>query len=334
MLPDTLGRSIRDLRLSVTDRCNFRCTYCMPKEVFGREYQFMERAELLSYEEIVRLVHIFIALGVEKVRLTGGEPLVRHDLPQLIKMLNAVPGLRDLTLTTNGRLLPAQAEALRAAGLRRVTVSLDTLDDDLFRAINDVDMPVQAVLDGIDAAAGVGLDPIKINAVIKRGVNDHTLVDLARHFHGTGRIVRFIEFMDVGTTNNWRLEHVVPAREIIERINAELPIEPIEPNYSGEVARRWRYVDGGGEIGVISSISAPFCGACTRARLSADGQLYTCLFATRGHDLRGALRSGDSDEEISSTITSIWRGRDDRYSELRTAETREREKIEMSYIGG
>ncbi|MCZ6682419.1 MAG: GTP 3',8-cyclase MoaA, partial [Planctomycetota bacterium] len=271
MLRDTLARPMRDLRISVTDRCNFRCTYCMPKEVFGREYQFMERAELLSYEEIVRLVHIFIALGVEKVRLTGGEPLVRHDLPQLIKMLNAVPGLRDLTLTTNGRLLPEQAEALHAAGLRRVTVSLDTLDDDLFRTINDVDVPVQAVLDGIDAAAGVGLDPIKINAVIKRGVNDHTMVDLARHFHGTGRIVRFIEFMDVGTTNNWRLEHVVPAREIIERINAELPIEPIEPNYPGEVAGRWRYIDGGGEIGVISSISAPFCGSCTRARLSADG---------------------------------------------------------------
>ncbi len=334
MLRDTLQRSIHDLRISVTDRCNFRCTYCMPKEVFGREYQFLERAELLSYEEIVRLVRIFTALGVEKVRLTGGEPLVRHDLPQLVKMLNAVPGLRDLTLTTNGRLLPAQAEALRAAGLRRVTVSLDTLDDDLFRTINDVDVPVQAVLDGIDAAAGVGLDPIKINAVIKRGVNDHTLVDLARHFHGTGRIVRFIEYMDVGTTNNWRLEHVVPAREIIQLINAELPIEPIEPNYSGEVARRWRYVDGGGEIGVISSISAPFCGSCTRARLSAEGQLYTCLFATRGHDLRGALRSGASDEELSSTITSIWRGRDDRYSELRTAESLKQEKIEMSYIGG
>ncbi len=215
-----------------------------------------------------------------------------------------------------------------------MTVSLDTLDDDVFKAMNDVDAPVQAVLDGIDAAAGVGLDPIKINAVIKRGVNDHTLVDLARHFHGTGRIVRFIEYMDVGTTNNWRLEHVVPAREIIQLINAELPIEPIEPNYAGEVAGRWRYVDGGGEIGVISSISAPFCGACTRARLSADGQLYTCLFATRGHDLRGALRSGASDEEISSTITSIWRGRDDRYSELRTAETLKREKVEMSYIGG
>ncbi|MCZ6654175.1 MAG: radical SAM protein, partial [Planctomycetota bacterium] len=246
----------------------------------------------------------------------------------------AVPGLRDLTLTTNGRLLPAQAEALQAAGLRRITVSLDTLDDDVFRAMNDVDVPVQAVLDGIDAAAGVGLEPIKINAVIKRGLNDHTLVDLARHFHGTGHIVRFIEYMDVGETNGWRLEHVVPAREIIERINAVLPIEPIDPSYAGEVARLWRYVDGGGEIGVISSISAPFCGACTRARLSADGQLYTCLFATHGHDLRGALRSGATDEEISAMIGSIWRSRDDRYSELRTAETRERDKVEMSYIGG
>ena len=334
MLRDTLARPMRDLRISVTDRCNFRCTYCMPKEVFGREYQFLERAELLSYEEIVRLVRIFIPLGVEKIRLTGGEPLVRRELPHLVKELSAVPGLRDLTLTTNGRLLPAQAEALQAAGLRRITVSLDTLDDDVFKAINDADVPVQAVLDGIDAAARVGLNPIKINAVIKRGVNDHTLVDLARHFHGTGHIVRFIEYMDVGTTNGWQLEHVVPAREIIERINAELPIEPIEPNYAGEVARRWRYVDGGGEIGVISSINAPFCGSCTRARLSADGQLYTCLFATNGHDLREVLRGGASDEDISTMIASVWRTRDDRYSELRTAEIPERQKIEMSYIGG
>ncbi len=337
ILRDTLARPIRDLRISVTDRCNFRCTYCMPKEVFGREYQFLERAELLSYEEIVRLARIFIGLGVEKIRLTGGEPLVRQELPKLVEALSAVPGLRDLTLTTNGRLLPAQAEALRAAGLRRVTVSLDTLDDDLFKAMNDVDVPVQTVLDGIDAAAGVGLDPIKINAVVMRGVNDHTLVDLARHFHGTGHIVRFIEYMDVGTSNGWRLEHVVPAREVIERINAELPIEPIEPNYAGEVARRWRYVDGGGEIGVISSISAPFCGACTRARLSAEGKLYTCLFATNGHDLRALLRGRASDDDIATVIASVWRARDDRYSELRTAESlkiRERQKIEMSYIGG
>lgn len=334
MLRDTLERSIHDLRISVTDRCNFRCTYCMPKEVFGREYQFLERAELLTYEEIVRLVRIFTALGVKKVRLTGGEPLVRHELPRLIKSLSDIPGLQDLTLTTNGRLLPVQAAALREAGLRRVTVSLDTLDDDLFRAMNDVDVPVQAVLDGISAAARVGLAPIKINAVVERGVNDHTIVDLARRFHGTGHIVRFIEYMDVGTSNGWRLEHVVSAREIIERINAELPIEPMEANYPGEVARRWRYTDGGGEIGVITSISAPFCGACTRARLSAEGQLYTCLFATHGHDLRGALRSGATDEEISATIASVWRSRDDRYSEQRTAETGEREKIEMSYIGG
>ncbi len=334
MIRDSLARPIRDLRISVTDRCNFRCTYCMPKEVFGREYQFLERAELLSYEEIVRLVRIFTALGVEKIRLTGGEPLVRQELPSLIKALTAIPGLLDLALTTNGRLLSAQAEALRAAGLRRITVSLDTLDEDVFKAINDVDAPVQAVLEGIDSAARVGLNPIKINAVIKRGVNDHTLVDLARHFHGTGHIVRFIEYMDVGKTNGWRLEHVVPAREVIERINAVLPVEPIEPNYPGEVARRWRYIDGGGEIGVISSISAPFCGACTRARLSAEGQLYTCLFATHGHDLRGALRSGVTDEEISAMIVSVWRARDDRYSELRTAEILDREKIEMSYIGG
>ncbi len=334
MLRDTLERPIRDLRISVTDRCNFRCTYCMPKEVFGREYQFLERVELLSYEEIVRLVRIFTALGVEKIRLTGGEPLVRQELPRLIKGLSALPGLRDLALTTNGRLLPAQAQALRTAGLRRITVSLDTLDDEVFKAINDADVPVQAVLDGIAAAAKAGLRPIKINAVIKRGVNDHTLVELARHFHGTGHIVRFIEFMDVGTSNGWRLEHVVPAREIIARINTELPIEPIEGNYVGEVARRWRYVDGGGEIGVITSISAPFCGSCTRARLSADGQLYTCLFAAHGHDLRGALRSGASDQEISAMIASIWRSRDDRYSELRTAELLGRQKVEMSYIGG
>ena len=327
---------MRDLRISVTDRCNFRCTYCMPKEVFGRHYQFLERGELLTYEEITRLGRIFVAHGVQKIRITGGEPLVRRQLPHLIKMLSQIPGLRDLTLSTNGVLLKHQAKDLRAAGLRRVTVSLDSLDNDVFQVMNDVGVSVDRVLEGIEAAAAVGFDPIKINAVVMRGVNDHTVVDLARYFHGTGRIVRFIEYMDVGTTNGWRLDQVVPAREIVEMINTKLPIEPLEKNYQGEVAQRWRYVDGGGEIGVISSVSEPFCGTCSRARLSAEGKLYTCLFASHGHDLRALLRGGATDSDIINVIASIWRHRDDRYSELRLDETvgQSKSKVEMSYIGG
>ena len=333
-LLDTMQRPLRDLRISVTDRCNFRCTYCMPREVFGPGYQFLNRTEILSYEEITRLARIFVAHGVEKIRLTGGEPLVRRDLHTLIAQLREIPDLKDLTLTTNGSLLRAQAQKLKDAGLERITVSLDSLDDAVFQAMNDSGVPVSVVLDGIEAAKEADLFPIKVNAVVKRGTNDHTLVDLARHFRGTGVIVRFIEFMDVGATNGWQLEHVVPARELVEMIDAELPIEPAEANYRGEVARRWRYRDGSGEIGVITSISEPFCGACTRARLSPEGELYTCLFGVRGHDFRTLLRSGASDEEIADFLRSVWRLRDDRYSEIRTEATSHLPKVEMSHIGG
>jgi cyclic pyranopterin phosphate synthase len=332
-LVDTLGRPVRDLRISVTDRCNFRCVYCMPKEVFGRDYQFLERRELLSFEEIERLAHAFVRHGVEKIRLTGGEPLVRRDLELLVAKLARIDGL-DLTLTTNGSLLPQKAQALRDAGLDRVSISLDSLDDDVFRAMNDVDFPVARVLEGIEAAAVAGLAPVKVNMVVKRGVNESSVVPMARHFRGTGHILRFIEYMDVGSTNGWRMDDVVPAAEILSAIDAEFPLEPAEPNYRGEVAKRWRYRDGAGEIGVISSVTQPFCGGCTRARLSAEGRLFTCLFAVRGHDLRAVLRSGASDEELDEAITGIWRARGDRYSELRTAETATRPKVEMSYIGG
>jgi cyclic pyranopterin phosphate synthase len=331
---DTMGRPLRDLRVSVTDRCNFRCTYCMPRDVFGPDFQFLQRDEILSYEEIARLVRLFVANGVEKVRLTGGEPLVRAHLDTLVGMLAPLDGLLDLTLTTNGVLLASQAQRLRDAGLQRVTVSLDSLDDDVFRRMNDSNVGVEPVLRGIDAAAAVGLSPIKINAVVQRGVNDHTIVDLARHFHGSGHIVRFIEFMDVGTTNGWKLDEVVTAKEIVERIDAELPLEPAEANYRGEVAQRYRYKDGGGEIGVISSISQPFCGDCTRSRLSPEGELFTCLFAARGTDFRSLLRSGASDDEISAVIARTWRVRADRYSEIRSDETVGLEKVEMSHIGG
>ena len=333
-LTDAFQRPLRDLRISVTDRCNFRCTYCMPREIFGPGYQFLDRAEILSYEEITRLARIFIAHGVEKIRLTGGEPLVRKDLDSLIAQLRATPGLRDLTLTTNGSLLRNQARKLKAAGLERITVSLDSLDDAVFQSMNDSGVPASVVLDGIGAAREAGLDPIKVNAVVKRGTNDHTIVDLARHFKGSGVIVRFIEFMDVGATNGWQLEHVVTGREVVERINAELPIEPVGANYRGEVARRWRYLDGDGEIGIITSISEPFCGDCTRARLSPEGELYTCLFGVRGHDFRALLRSGATDGELSEFLASVWHVRDDRYSELRTAETALLPKVEMSHIGG
>ncbi len=331
---DTRRRPLRDLRISVTDRCNFRCTYCMPKEIFNREYEFLERELLLSFEEIERLTRIFVAHGVDKVRITGGEPLLRRDLEQLVRMLAAVEGLADLTLTTNGALLERKAESLAAAGLRRVTVSLDSLDDDTFKAMNDVGFPVSRVLDGIDAAARAGLDPVKVNMVVKRGVNDHSIPDMARHFKGSGHILRFIEYMDVGTTNGWRLDDVVPAAEIVETIAAELPIEPAEPNYPGEVARRWRYCDGDGEIGIVASVTRPFCAGCTRARISAEGRLYTCLFATSGHDLRHMLRSGASDAEISELVGAVWGNRSDRYSELRSAATVGLPKVEMSYIGG
>ena len=331
---DTFDRPLRDLRVSVTDRCNFRCVYCMPREVFGPDFQFLDRDELLTYEEIVRLSRIFIAQGVEKIRVTGGEPLVRRDLPLLIEQLSALDGLQDLTLTTNGALLPAQAGPLREAGLTRITVSLDSLDDATFRAMNDVEVGVDVVLAGIDAARDAGLWPIKVNAVVKRGLNDHTIVDLARHFHGTGVIVRFIEYMDVGTTNGWVLDHVVPAAEIVERIDDALPLEPLDPNYRGEVARRYRYRDGGGEIGVITSITQPFCGDCTRARLSPEGELFTCLFGASGFDLRALLRSGFTDDELADAIARVWRIRDDRYSDLRTDATTELKRVEMSHIGG
>ena len=329
---DRLGRPLRDLRISVTDRCNFRCTYCMPKEVFGSSYRFLPRAELLTFEEIERLARIFASHGVEKVRLTGGEPLLRRDVEKLVAMLAELPGL-DLTMTTNGALLPQKAGALAAAGLDRITVSLDSLEDQVFRALNDVDFPVERVLAGIEAAAAAGL-PVKVNMVVKRGVNEESVLPMARFFHGSGHTLRFIEYMDVGHTNGWRLDDVVPANEILATIQAELPLEQVEPDYRGEVARRWRYRDGGGEIGVIASVTQPFCGDCTRARLSADGSLYTCLFATQGHDFRALLRNGASDEELAAAIAAVWGRRTDRYSELRTAVTARLNKVEMSYIGG
>jgi cyclic pyranopterin phosphate synthase len=329
---DTLGRPLRDLRISVTDRCNFRCVYCMPKEVFGRDYHFLERRELLTFEEIERLARAFVAHGVRKIRVTGGEPLVRRDLELLVAQLAAIAGL-DLTLTTNGALLPQKAEALRAAGLQRVTVSLDSLDDGVFTAMNAVDFPAGRVLEGIDAAAGAGL-PVKVNMVVKRGVNEDSVLPMARAFRERGHVLRFIEYMDVGRSNGWRLDDVVPAAEIVALIDAQLPLEPVEPNYRGEVARRWRYRDGGGEIGVIASVTQPFCGDCTRARLSAEGRLYTCLFAVRGHDLRALVRSGASDDELREAIGGIWAGRTDRYSEIRSANTADLPKVEMSYIGG
>jgi GTP 3',8-cyclase len=331
---DTLDRPLRDLRVSVTDRCNFRCTYCMPKEVFGRDFHFLPAGQLLRFEEIARLARIFVGLGVEKIRLTGGEPLMRRDLPTLVRMLAPIPGLRDLTLTTNGALLHKLAPALKSAGLQRVTVSLDSLDDAVFGAMNDVDMPVERVLEGIAAASEAGLGPIKINMVVKRGVNEASVVGMARHFRNSGRIVRFIEYMDVGNTNGWRLDDVVPAAEIVRLVNAEFPLEPIAPNYRGEVANRYRYKDGAGEIGVIASVTQPFCGDCTRARLSSEGLLFTCLFAATGRDVRALLRGGASDDDIADFIGDIWRARADRYSELRTAQTTEQPKVEMSHIGG
>jgi cyclic pyranopterin phosphate synthase len=330
---DTFKRPLRDLRISVTDRCNFRCVYCMPKEVFGKDFQFLPRAEILSFEEIERLVRTFVGLGVQKVRLTGGEPLVRRHIERLVEMLAKVSDL-DLTLTTNGSLLAAKAKALKDAGLKRVTVSLDSLDDAVFKSMNDVDFPVAKVLEGMDAAEAAGLAPIKVNMVVKRGLNEQSILPMARHFRGTGRILRFIEYMDVGSSNGWRLNDVVSAREIVATIDCELPLEPVEKNYTGEVAERWRYRDGSGEIGVIASVTQAFCADCTRARLSADGSLFTCLFATQGHDLRALVRSDATDAQIADSIAAIWTARDDRYSELRSEETAGLKKIEMSFIGG
>jgi len=331
---DALHRPLRDLRISVTDRCNFRCVYCMPKEAFGPDFTFLPHHEVLTFEEIARLARIFVSLGVEKIRLTGGEPLVRRDLHRLIAMLSEIGGVRDLTLTTNGSLLAKQAQQLARAGLRRITVSLDALDDTIFRAMNDVDFPVQRVLDGISAAREAGLAPIKVNMVVKRGLNDGSIVEMARYFRGSGVVLRFIEYMDVGNTNGWRMDDVVPAAEIVRAIDGIFPLEPVNPNYPGEVARRYRYLDGAGEIGIIASVTQPFCRGCTRARLTAEGQLYTCLFGTQGHDLKALLRGGASDDEIVAAATNIWHARRDRYSEIRAAATPGAPKVEMSHIGG
>jgi cyclic pyranopterin phosphate synthase len=329
---DTLGRPVRDLRISVTDRCNFRCQYCMPRSVFGHEYRFMDRAELLTFEELERIARASVAHGVEKVRITGGEPLLRRELERLIESLAAIPGL-DLTLTTNASLLERKAQVLKDAGLTRINVSLDSIDEETFRRMNDADFSVARVLEGIEAAAAVGL-PVKVNAVVKRGVNDDGIVDMARHFRGTAHTLRFIEYMDVGATNGWRLDDVVSADEIVARISEVFPLEPVDPAYRGEVARRWRYQDGQGEIGVISSVTKPFCGDCTRARISAEGKLFTCLFAARGTDLRALLRGGATDKALEAELGRIWSARSDRYSELRSEGTPDLRRIEMSYIGG
>lgn len=331
---DRLQRPLRDLRISVTDRCNFRCTYCMPKELFGSDHAFLPRAALLDFGEIERLVRIFADQGVQKIRLTGGEPLVRPRLEELIGRIARIDGIEDIALTTNASLLsPGRAQTLADAGLRRITASLDALDDGVFMAINDVGFPVAKVLEGIENAAEAGL-PVKINAVIQRGVNDDQVLPLAGYFRGSGHILRYIEYMDVGTTNGWRMQDVVGAREIHDRIHAVFPLEPLDPNYAGEVANRYRYRDGSGEIGLIASVTQPFCRGCTRARLSAEGALYTCLFAGVGHDLRGLLRSGADDARLAREVAGVWGRRTDRYSELRSSETRGVHRVEMSYIGG
>ena len=342
LLGDALGRPLRDLRISVTDRCNFRCSYCMPKEIFDKDYAYLPHSSLLTFEEITRVATQFVAHGVQKIRLTGGEPLLRKNLEILIEQLAALRTVEgqplDITLTTNGSLLKRKAAALKAAGLQRVTVSLDGLDDTIFRAMNDVDFPVADVLEGIEAAQAAGLGPIKVNMVVKRGTNDHEILPMARHFKGTGIVLRFIEYMDVGATNGWRMDEVLPSAQVIERLQTEFPLSAIDPNYPGETAERWRYADSAGEVGVISSVTHAFCGGCNRARLSTEGQLYLCLFASQGHDLRPLIRGGATDEQLASAIAAIWQGRSDRYSELRaslppdsSAGTR---RVEMSYIGG
>ncbi|MEF8793706.1 GTP 3',8-cyclase MoaA [Thiohalorhabdus sp.] len=333
---DTLARPLRDLRISVTDRCNFRCVYCMPKELFGSEHAFLPRSEILSFEEITRLARLFAAEGVRKLRITGGEPLVRHDIEQLIGMLADIPGIDDITLTTNASLLtPQRAATLRDAGLNRVTASLDAIDGGVFRRINDVDYPVARVLEGIEAAGEASLGPVKVNMVVKRGLNHDQILPMADHFRGSGHILRFIEFMDVGNSNGWRMADVVTAAEIRDTLATHWPIESLDPNYTGEVASRYRYGDGGGEVGIIPSVTEPFCGTCTRARLSAQGELFTCLFADGGYDFRHMLRQEQaSDEAITRRIQALWSARADRYSELRTAETAGQRKVEMSFIGG
>jgi cyclic pyranopterin phosphate synthase len=331
---DTLGRPMRDIRISVTDRCNFRCTYCMPREVFGKDYEFLPRSELLTFEEIETAVRVLARLGVHKVRFTGGEPLLRRDIEDLVSRIAAIEGIDDLALTTNGSLLARKAPALADAGLSRVTVSLDSIDDTVFRAMSDVDFPVSRVLESIDVAADAGLTPVKVNTVVQRGVNDHQIVDMARAFRGTGHIVRFIEYMDVGTSNGWRMDEVVPVAEIVETIDQQWPIEPVPGEHSSDVANRWRYLDGAGEIGMIGSVTEPFCGDCTRLRLSSEGRLFTCLFATGGTDLRGPLRSGATETEIEALFTEVWARRTDRYSEERSGVPIDLPKVEMSYIGG
>jgi cyclic pyranopterin phosphate synthase len=332
---DLLGRRLRDLRISVTDRCNFRCVYCMPRQVFGKDFQFLQRSALLTFEEIERVATAFASQGVEKLRLTGGEPLLRRDLELLVDKLVRIEGIRDVALTTNGALLAKKAQILADAGLKRVTVSLDSLENETLQAVNDVSFPVERVLEGIDAALAAGLAPVKVNMVVKRGLNEQDVVAMARFFRDKpGTILRFIEYMDVGTTNGWQLEDVVSATEIVGLIGAEHPLEPIAPLYPGEVANRFRYLDGVGEIGVIASVTQPFCGGCTRARLSAEGSLYTCLFASRGHDLREIIRNGATDDELRAGIGGVWNRRSDRYSEIRTADTPARERVEMSHIGG
>ncbi len=343
-ITDTLHRPLRDLRISVTDRCNFRCVYCMPKVMFGRDYVFLPRDQLLTFDEITRLARIAAAHGVEKIRLTGGEPLLRRNIERLIEMLARLrtpDGRRlDVAMTTNGSVLAQKAQSLKDAGLRRVTVSLDSVNDATFQAMNDVGYPVSRVLHAVDVAHQAGLGPIKINMVVKRGQNDQDIVAMARHFKGSPYIVRFIEYMDVGTSNGWKMDEVVPSAEVIRRINEVLPLEEVVPNYRGETSQRWRYRDGGGEIGVISSVTQAFCHSCTRVRLSTDGKLFTCLFATAGHDLRALLRGGCSDEDIATAMSVLWRARADRYSELRSAHSPDAGrgaaagKIEMSYIGG
>ncbi len=339
MITDTLSRPLRDLRISVTDRCNFRCVYCMPREIFGPGYAFVPRKDLLTLEEIARIATVFARIGMRKVRITGGEPLIRRNLEHLVEMINAIDGVEDISLTTNGSMLTARRAAdLKKAGLRRLTVSLDALDDETFKKINDVDYPAARVLDGIENARTAGFSDIKVNAVIRNGLNEHAVMDLVKHFRGSGCIVRFIEYMDVGETNGWNLDDVIPAEQLVDQINAQFPLEPINPNYRGEVAKRWRYRDGGGEIGFITSVTQSFCGECSRARLSAVGEVYTCLFASQGHDLRELLRSGADDEALLSRVTQIWTGRDDRYSELRGLNVplpvSGRGKVEMSHIGG